>query len=55
MSNTVIVLFFISWFICGCCLDAIFENPAAMVIVMASVIIAIGCTVQVIKGMKEGV
>ena len=48
------VLFFVSWILCGCCIDAIFENPAALFVVIAS-LITMGCISAAFKKMKEGV
>ena len=48
------VLFFVSWILCGCCIDAIFENPAALFIVIAS-LITMGCISAAFTKMKEGV
>ena len=48
------ILFFISWILCGCCIEAIFENPAALPIVIASLII-MSCAALRIARMKEGV
>lgn len=49
------VLFFISWLLCGCCIDGIFENQAAMWVVIASVVVAMSCAALLYKRSKEGV
>ena len=54
MSKTEI-LFFISWIICGSCVEAIFEYPAALIIVIASFVVASICAVWMYRVMKEGV
>ena len=49
------ILFFISWLICCSCVDAIFEDPAALIMMIASFAIASICAIRMYLGMKEGV
>lgn len=48
------ILFFVSWILCGCCIDAVFENPAALFGVIAS-LFTMGCISATYTKMKEGV
>ena len=37
------VLFFISWMLCGCCVDGMLDDGRICIIAGAALIVAIGC------------
>ena len=49
MSKATGIIFFIAWILCGCCLDCIFEDPRAFVIVVVALIVALGCMFRMCK------
>ena len=47
------IIFFISWLICGLCLECCFEDPTVLVAVIGAALVAIGCAVMMEKQRRE--
>lgn len=49
------ILFFISWLICGCCIDGIFEDRRLLIVVLIALIVALLSGLRIIREeMQEG-
>lgn len=43
MDNVLLFLFFGSWLLCGCSLEAMFDNPTSTGVTVVALIVAIVC------------